>query len=188
MRAQRCFSVAETNLHIGLCNHRSHGDRTSIRVWCRRVCSTPAYGNQVRTHCQVTTAPGKKRKKAKKPLIGVICLLTTRGPHKCWAAVGWLGRLPNVSAPPNRCGYVPQYGGTLRQLRPLGQRGRSPTIRSRDDATVRAALPWRWRALPRPNGAQQPQRSTLRAGDGPTIWPARPSPSQHPQPCRPLLA
>src|SRR2546428_7919123 len=62
---------------MGLCNHRSRGDRTSISVWCSHVSATPEYGNQVRTHCQVTTAPEKKRKKAKKPLIGVVCLLTT---------------------------------------------------------------------------------------------------------------
>src|SRR6266581_3819100 len=48
---------------MGLCNHRSRGDRTSISVWCSHVSATPAYGNQVRTHCQVTTAPEKKRKK-----------------------------------------------------------------------------------------------------------------------------
>src|SRR5712691_3554267 len=64
---------------MGLCNHRSRGDRTSISVWCSHVSATPAYGNQVRTHCQVTTAPEKKRKKAKKPLLGVVCLLTTGG-------------------------------------------------------------------------------------------------------------
>jgi len=78
MRAQRSFSVAESK-RIGLCNHRSRGERTSIRVWCSHVSAPPAYGNQVRTHCQVTTAPEKKRKKAKKPLIGVVCLLTTGG-------------------------------------------------------------------------------------------------------------
>src|SRR5712692_3744698 len=64
---------------MSLCNHRSRGDRTSISVWCSHVSATPAYGNQVRTHCQVTTAPEKKRKKAKKPLLGVVCLLTTGG-------------------------------------------------------------------------------------------------------------
>src|SRR5712691_4672092 len=78
MRAQRSFSVAESML-MSLCNHRSRGDRTSISVWCSHVSATPAYGNQVRTHCQVTTAPEKKRKKAKKPLLGVVCLLTTGG-------------------------------------------------------------------------------------------------------------
>src|SRR3989442_15988822 len=71
---------------MGLCNHRSRGDRTSISVWCSHVSATPAYGNQVRTHCQVTTAPEKKRKKAKKTAHRSGLSLDNRGPHKCWAA------------------------------------------------------------------------------------------------------
>src|SRR6266571_839742 len=87
---------------MGLCNHRSRGDRTSISVWCSHVSATPAYGNQVRTHCQVTTAPEKKRKKAKKPLIGVVCLLTTGGliSVRCGLRQGHWPAVPRSPAAP----------------------------------------------------------------------------------------
>src|SRR5262249_9301383 len=65
-----------------LCTRRAGGERTSIRVWCRHVWSAPSYGNQVRTHNRLLTAPGPgKRKKSKKPLSGGSLSLDNRGPH-----------------------------------------------------------------------------------------------------------
>src|SRR2546428_8894576 len=57
--------------------HRD-GGRPSISVWCSHMSAVPAKRNQVRTRCQRMTTPGSlRRKNAKNPLLGDVCLLTT---------------------------------------------------------------------------------------------------------------
>jgi hypothetical protein len=79
MRERIHVSVAE-NWLTRLCNRRSRGDRTSIRVWCSHVRSAPSYGNHVRTRDRLLTTLGPKGgKKTKNPLSGVVGLLTNGG-------------------------------------------------------------------------------------------------------------
>jgi Transposase len=76
-RERRHFSVAERS-PTRLCTRRLGVESTSRRVWCSHRRSAPSYGNHVRTHNRLLTAPGPgKRQKSKKPLTGVVCLLTT---------------------------------------------------------------------------------------------------------------
>jgi hypothetical protein len=76
-RARRNCSVAE-RAPTRLCPRRLGVESTSRRVWCSHVRSAPLYGNHVRTHNRLLTAPGPgQRKKSTKPLTGVVCLLTT---------------------------------------------------------------------------------------------------------------
>jgi hypothetical protein len=61
-------------------NRQASDERTSIRVWCRHPELAPVHRNEVRArHLLLTTSGPERRKKSKKPLKGVVCLLTTGG-------------------------------------------------------------------------------------------------------------
>jgi hypothetical protein len=65
-------------LETSLGQRQRQGDSASRRVWGRHVLSASRYGNDVSTRGQiVTTLALMKRKNAKKPLLGDVCLLTT---------------------------------------------------------------------------------------------------------------
>ena len=77
-RAPICFSVAE-NSPRGFCTRHAHGERTSRSVWCSHG-GAPAWeitSEHVADGQRCWNPPGGK--KAKKPLRGYFCPLTTGG-------------------------------------------------------------------------------------------------------------
>ena len=109
LRGRRCFSGAEGHAVRRLCTRHLDGDRASIRVW-----GSPGRVPLLRESADATDCRRRSAldsgKTAKKPLVGVVCLLTIgvlisvgrSAPLSCNNA--WQQLLPPcLSQPWNRC-------------------------------------------------------------------------------------